>query len=36
MWIYTFVILSLIELVVMVILPLKKIENKEQGEKNGN
>ena len=32
-WIYTFVILSLIELVVMVILPLKKIETKEQGEK---
>ena len=35
-WLYAFIIYSVIELMVMVILPLKKIENKEQGEKNGN
>lgn len=34
-WIYTFMLLSIIELGVMVILPLNKIENKE-GEKDGN
>ena len=32
MWIYTFIILSVIEFMVMVILPLKKIENKKEGK----
>ncbi|DAB32008.1 MAG TPA: hypothetical protein CFH79_06055 [Sulfurospirillum sp. UBA11407] len=34
-WIYAVVLYSIIEFIVMVILPLKKIENKE-GEKDGN
>ncbi len=32
-WLYAFIIYSVIELIVMVILPLNKIETKEQGEK---
>ncbi len=34
-WLYAIIIYSLIEFMVMVILPLNKVENK-QGEKDGN
>jgi hypothetical protein len=35
-WLYTFFIYSLMELLVMVVLPLNIIKNKEEGKKDGN
>ena len=35
-FLYTGILYSIIELIVMVILPLKKVEDKEKGKKNGN